>query len=855
MDSLNCGHLMGLGLILTTLVGCGGIGPLTQGLPDPNRQASDFKSMVAQPGEPVDAFDGDLWSHRDDWSVWQGAKGIEGTANPEQVSRWTHPATKWIRELIAPNLSISEKEKRKSDWIGLMKRNDIGGWNGMILFARYFPNEGSQYLPELASLASETRDYSVKDSDESGDSTRKPVRTSTGFRAAAAEGCGFILQAAGNHQERDLRKILELCEKSDLPDDVRVELYRGLARLIPPRDIPGLNESLKPRSSFENGNQTPPPEVRLAAIDACLYRSILYPTSGKLLSDSWPPNVLNLRSDPDYRLRIKIGQLAAISRHPSAAGILKEMLSDTETAVRLETLVSLGRFGTPEAKQELLGQMKNSGELVRVSAIRGLAFFGPEVLRGYTSDVSPFVRQELAQQLCRFEDDESAFELRKLLLDQNPQVQEEVVQGLSGWSDRRAIGLLIYALRESASKTRQSALNSLETRFGGPLIFPVHGTRQERLRESDIIARNWPDRIDFVRDLRIEPKTDGPIEEQRRISELKQDLRSLALLNPDDPQAAAIQRRLMDLKTADVTWLEEFLVSAPSAQQDWILNSVLPHLSRTHRALHELENSDSVTRRRSAERLAGEAINSPLHPMELKRLERILSKEQDALVWRYAMTAIERDGSPEAARIAQMAVTHTWPDIRILGCRRLGSLNNPELALWLLPLFNDENPQVQIAAVEAAIQCGNPIVLDGIPAQGTGGVRSLISTDRLQLRVKVCACLCRFGDQQGIHELSRLARDSDWTIRNQAIEAMGAGGQTRFVDFLTQLGWTEKHPSVQRTLLQALDQLVPPSGRPSELRDEDVRMRLTNDQQLEIWMQWQTSRTKEHRLQTAESFP
>jgi HEAT repeat protein len=123
-------------------------------------------------------------------------------------------------------------------------------------------------------------------------------------------------------------------------------------------------------------------------------------------------------------------------------------------------------------------------------------------------------------------------------------------------------------------------------------------------------------------------------------------------------------------------------------------------------------------------------------------------------------------------------------------------------------------------------------------------------TPHPQLRVKVSACLCRFGDQQGVDELIRLARDGDWSIRHQAIEAMGLSGQTRFVETLAQLGWTEKQPSVQRVLLQSLDQLVPAGQRPNELREN-----LTTDRQLEAWAAWWNRQQANKGVQTVGGTP
>jgi len=870
MDGLKYSKLALMGLILATVAGCGGIGPLTQGMPEFVDAIPEFEPSYKSKGK-VEQFDGDLWSARQDWTVWQGAKGIEGGGDPELVSRWRHPATKLIREEIARTKGPRSVGVRSAGsetspdvettpipstgalfhWSDLLKRNDLDGWNGIILYARYHPAEAAEYLPQLIDMVEEPREYSITEKNEAGEKSSKTMQTSKNFRASAAEGCGFVLQGGGGTSpQRDLERVIELAERTDLPDEVRIELFRGLGRVLPPRDIPQLSHALRPQSTYSTDDPVPSQEVRLAAVDACLYHAVVQQTTPDRVQGDWPPNLLNLRNDPDYRLRIKIGQLAAVTRHAAAPQLLKEQLVDGEAAVRLEALVSLGRLGTAEAREELQIQGKKNEELMRVSAIRGLAFYGPEELRAFSGDSSPLVRQELAAQLASFQDYESAIQLRKLLVDQNPQVQLEVVKGVVHWPDRPAVSLLIYALQESSSKTRQSALSGLETRFGAPLLFPVHGTREERLREAEKLARSWPGGIDLDLNLRVGAKNETSETEQLRIADLLQDLRSLAVLEPEDPRGASIQRRLMNLRPSDVNWLEQYLNEAPPNQKQWLLNDVLPKLNRMHQALADMERPDVLTRRRGAEHLVMEANSRPLGGLELSRLEQILAREQDAIVWRFAMTALEKDVSLQGVRIAQMAVNHTWPDIRILGCQQIGQQGGQEQALWLLPLLGDSNVQVQAAAVDAAMRCGNPIILDGVPGQGSGGVRSLLTTNHPPLRVKVCACLCRFGDQQGVNELLRLARDGDWNIRYQAIEAMGMSGQTRFVESLVQLGWTEKQPSVQRVLLQSLEQLVPPSQRPGELQGN-----LTTDRQLEAWVGWWNRRQAVMGVQTVEGNP
>jgi len=817
--------------LIVSAIGCGAIDPFASMVP-PIAFDETSQGLVA-------ALNEDHWTAQQDWTIWIAAAG----GGPERIARWKHPAVRQVKEELQVNFRADQLSQPtdsggidsipKYEWLSLVERDGLVGWNSLIFFARFHPQKAADHLPLLVELVAEPVTYTTAVTDSSGKTIDKSDRTSDNLRAAAAEACGFILQASESPSQEHVQLVLQLAERTDLPRDVQCDLFRALVGILPPREVPHLAEALLPQSSYNSENPPPSIEVRLAALDACLYYSLLNSRSPEKFQEDFPPNLFNLRNDPDSRLRIKIGQLAAVMKHPEAAGLLQDQLLDADTQVRLEALVGLGRLGTPAAREELLRQGESGEELIRVSATRGLAFFGVESIKSRLTDSSPHVRRELAAQLSKFQDQQSALLLKKLLVDSNLQVQMEVVRGLVNWPDQLAVPLLIYSLQESFTAARQASLTSLETRRGSPLIFPVHASREERLRESEKIARLWPASYSLELDELAARTVYEPEIEQARISELIRDLKTLSQLDPQDPRGIQLQRRLMNLKPSDVSWLERYLMEAPSSQRDWLLGDVLPKLDKAHAALSEMERPDVQVRRRGAEHLASEAIARPLNTVQLSRLEQILTREQDAQVWRFSMLAVEQDHSPQGVRIAQLAVRHAWPDIRILGCRKIARLEDSEQALWLVPLFGDENPQVRMAAVDAATKCRNPVVIEGFPGEGRPGVRSLMTADNLQLRVKACACLALFGDSGGSLELLRLARDSDWMVRYQAIESMGNSGQTRFVETLTQLGWTEKHPSVQKALLQALEQLVPPVQRPSELRPE-----LTPEKQLEVWVNW-----------------
>jgi hypothetical protein len=62
---------------------------------------------------------------------------------------------------------------------------------------------------------------------------------------------------------------------------------------------------------------------------------------------------------------------------------------------------------------------------------------------------------------------------------------------------------------------------------------------------------------------------------------------------------------------------------------------------------------------------------------------------------------------------------------------------------------------------------------------------------------------------------------------------MGDTGQTRFIEHLVRLGWTERNTVVQRAILAGLDRLVSAGNRPPGLEG------LSNPaEKMKFWMNW-----------------
>jgi len=187
--------------------------------------------------------------------------------------------------------------------------------------------------------------------------------------------------------------------------------------------------------------------------------------------------------------------------------------------------------------------------------------------------------------------------------------------------------------------------------------------------------------------------------------------------------------------------------------------------------------------------------------------------------------------------VALLAINSQWPDVRVLGCEYVGRHAQLDQAVWLLPALQDTNKTVQLAAITAAGQCRNPVVLDGVKSEGgqTGmrGLRPLLTETQGQTQIAVVAAMSRLGDPQAMQELARLALDGTSTARLEVVQTMGETGQTRFIEPLIRLAWTEQNHHVRQAALASLQKLVPSGERPPRLIQAG-----NIGEAVEIWASW-----------------
>lgn len=871
------------------------------------------------------ALRADLWRQNPAWSPLHLLPEVPVPDADVSLERWSHPKFVAALAAAEDAGLISSEARRAAqisgggprpavgepavnEWFAaLAKKNDMSGWNAAILWTHYDPIAAREAVDVLARLVQQPPSYvtSEKPAGEldrenlqrkreegkpeaknnlAGDHQRPAlvVVVSPNLQCAAAEAWCLVLGAIPGDPETALAPAGLALQSGKITPKVEDELLQGIARWVRPDRIPRLPLAL------DDADRSSPRAVaaRRAAADACLLHAVqlrlqgLAPAADKDPSSTssgddavalasaagddapWPPGFWRLRSDPDARLRKRLGELVAATRHAAAYSVLKAQMADVDSHVREAALLSLGVLGTAAARAELAVQAKRAEDRLREVALRGLACQGPAALASFTSDKSVKVRAETARCVRRTPGTAAARVIRDLLNDAGIDVQAACVRSVRDWPDNLATPLLLEALAGSAFKTRQEALKQLEDRRGGGLAFPLYAGPQERALRVQQWTRDWniPDgALERVREL---TQAGSPQLDQARLADLREKLgwsdpagsNGTESNQPGSNEAIVqVAARASELLPSDLPLVERLLSEADPSQADMLLHHVLPRLSPVYAALVQLENVDVAIRRDAASGLARIGNEASLSPGVCRRLHELMKTEQDSLVWRFAMQGVMRDGSEESGRLALLAINGQWPDVRILGCEYVGRHAQPEQAIWLLPLLHDSNKAVQLAAITAAGKCRNPIVLDGLKAEGDQagfrGLRPLLTETQGQLQMAVVTAMSRLGDPQAMQELVRLALDESSTARLDIVQTMGETGQTRFIEPLIRLAWTEQNHHVRQGALASLQKLVPSLERPPRLAQaRNVA------EAVEIWASWWEDR-KTKRLSAQSATP
>jgi HEAT repeat protein len=253
---------------------------------------------------------------------------------------------------------------------------------------------------------------------------------------------------------------------------------------------------------------------------------------------------------------------------------------------------------------------------------------------------------------------------------------------------------------------------------------------------------------------------------------------------------------------------------------------VLPELSPIFSSLARMTSTDSRERRAAASELATQLKGKRLSALLQHRLSQVVKAENDAIVWQTVLAAVASDPSQTTAQLAYMAIGHASSEVRRRACEYLQTHSDKCHLQALLPVLEDPNVTVAIAAVRAigAAGVGDPEPL----------VRLLNVPDK-QLRLETAMALARSKIEAGFAGIERLSRDTDFEIRRAAAVAMGEVGDEVFVPALIIL--IEDRRDIQ---VAALSSLAKIAGHDVVQEDE---LSVLPDEQVRRWKRWHADNT------------
>jgi HEAT repeat protein len=807
---------------------------------------------------------------------------------PEQAPHWDglwpltiadilHPADKSSKDssgAVSPPMDEGVRCLRR-----LARSDNLVGWNAAILWAQQDPISAVEVADRLQKLIVNPPRYVAETGDgptntdndlskrfkrgapnqpsdaanKSGspnDRGRKIQRTlSTATRCAAAEAWCLVLAVSAADPVDGLAPAGRLLEQTQLPNEIRAELFRGVARWVSPVHIPRLENAFREGE----GQRRPPTLIRRAAIDACVAYAIWHPsengektTSAKDVNPAgsqsrrrsvWPETVLNCRIDPDFEVRLSFIRWLGFARTEESFELLKTQAEGAKFELRQAALESLGALHTENAHAELKAQAARTRDALRAAAVHGLAAWGLEDVVPFATDSATAVRRVVAEELGKHATLDSAVTLSELAVDRSIEVQEVAIRAAAGWPDSLAFPLLLHAMRDSAAKTRHEAARLLLARKRITHPYRFDSPSEQREAAVTAIAAEIGSSLSYLDQiLKREPRATAEVNELR-VAEVRAHLATLIENPADSPASASAREWLAGIGVRDIPIVESYLQSPLRASPEPIYHDALPKVSPAYAALVDLQNTDVNIRRRGAKTLADRGRAATLSRPVLLRLRENLAHESDEIVWRRTMSAIGSDSTDDCAELANLALQHRSAEVRKLGCEYLARHGRPSHALWLLGLLEDRDRGVQLAAIRALGNCGNQAAVGGLkPPEGSRtspNLHSLLTSSDHEVRFAAAVSLCRLGAAEGMQELVRLSYHTNSSIREQAVKEMGLSGQTRFVRHLVTLGWTEKNDQVRHAILDALDRLVPPENRPAAVGG------LTSwDAKIKCWVQW-----------------
>ncbi len=165
--------------------------------------------------------------------------------------------------------------------------------------------------------------------------------------------------------------------------------------------------------------------------------------------------------------------------------------------------------------------------------------------------------------------------------------------------------------------------------------------------------------------------------------------------------------------------------------------------------------------------------------MATARLCALVTTETDPVVWTRALEAIDNETSEPAVRMARLALSQNAGEVRRKACEFLASHPDPAHETFLLPLLNDREQAVVIAAIHALGAAGR--------MSNTAALKSELAASAEDVQLAAAVALARLHDPAGDDAIQRLSYSRDIRIRGQLAQGLGDLGDERFLSILVRL--------------------------------------------------------------------
>jgi HEAT repeat protein len=601
-------------------------------------------------------------------------------------------------------------------------------------------------------------------------------------REAAAESLGYLTKPSPAPALGKLLDKFGRYEPSRLMDyspELHADLLRALSRHVDAAHDTRFQEALR----------APGVAARQEALAAW----------GRSSVPELPPAVVDLRADPNPQIRAAAIVMILTKRHPQALDFAKNSLQDADTEVRTATIAGLGRYGGPDALAMLERIMLSEGEVLRAAAVPALREAGAlEKVWNAAGDKAWRVRRAVAEQLAMHPERRTSTLAYKFLADDSGEVRRAVVASLEAWPPQMAGPVLLAALKEPTFETRRLAGEQLARRWPPAAEFAADLPPERREQLAAELEARWSAEFGQVDTAMLVAAAAGSATPllpggysltPERLDQLQQ------LIDEASRGAALNLPALEGFGLEAIDGLERLVLERNVALPDAVYKQFLATRGAEFAALDLLTSQDVNDRRRAADRLEELAKESPPRPLVTARIARLVVAEQDGLVWRGLVAALDADATPAATTVALSALSHESPEVRRMGCELLAKRAAPEHVPVLLAAAQDAHVGTAAAAVKALAVPG--MITDPAPLE------KLLTSRNTTLRFETARTLHLNGFASGGAALERLAHDIDPEIRRRAAAAMAETGDRAFLPTLVAL-LNDPTLGVRKTTVDAL---------------------------------------------------